>query len=366
MAKFPVEYNGQDSESIVDAVNYVLSGPSGAGQNSAGFNASAPAYLTGNFRQPYTRPPVSTFGSGTAGGNTQTVQDPTGIVNGLYVEGYNITSGGTVINVNYDLVTNSGYNNAGPVSGQINYYQTVPDNLYVAPISLASAQWIDEYTRRFTFSSAQPTPPFLPGNSVTTAGVSPVGYNETFRGPGVVECTTTSVVVKSLVPKTALAAGTGGTVTYRNTLQIGEESVNTFVATDCASRATVTGGTDRVFVTAQLDNTISYTATATTDLAYTVFVNRYQSLVTNDLVNPGLLFSFDRTITQKTSHALGLTGSGTLLYDTNFSTVIDSPGNGYYLYRIDVQFRVTNATGAAQVTRSLLDLRGLTTQVVKQ
>jgi hypothetical protein len=60
MAKYPVEIS--DSEGIVDAVNYVLSGPSGLGQNFAGFSASTTGYLTGNFRVPYSQTyPVATY-----------------------------------------------------------------------------------------------------------------------------------------------------------------------------------------------------------------------------------------------------------------------------------------------------------------
>ena len=51
MAKYPVEYT--DKEGVVDAVNNLLSGPSGLGQNFAGFSAYKTAYLTGNFRVPY-------------------------------------------------------------------------------------------------------------------------------------------------------------------------------------------------------------------------------------------------------------------------------------------------------------------------
>lgn len=52
MAKYPVEYT--DAEGIVDAVNYVLSGPAGLGQNFAGFSESTTGWLTGNYRVPYT------------------------------------------------------------------------------------------------------------------------------------------------------------------------------------------------------------------------------------------------------------------------------------------------------------------------
>lgn len=51
MAKYPVEIT--DNEGIVDAINYVLSGPAGLGQNFAGFSSSTTGWLTGNFRVPY-------------------------------------------------------------------------------------------------------------------------------------------------------------------------------------------------------------------------------------------------------------------------------------------------------------------------
>jgi hypothetical protein len=54
MSKFPVEIS--DKEGIVDAVNYLLSGPQGLGQSFSGFSASDSAWLTGNFRVPYTTP----------------------------------------------------------------------------------------------------------------------------------------------------------------------------------------------------------------------------------------------------------------------------------------------------------------------
>lgn len=60
MAKYPVERS--DSEGIVDALNYVLSGPGGLGQNFRGVNFSDPGYLTGNFAPAFTSPtPVFTY-----------------------------------------------------------------------------------------------------------------------------------------------------------------------------------------------------------------------------------------------------------------------------------------------------------------
>ena len=51
MSQFPIEIN--DSQGINDAVNYLLSGPAGLGQNFEGFAAYQPAYLRSSFRQPW-------------------------------------------------------------------------------------------------------------------------------------------------------------------------------------------------------------------------------------------------------------------------------------------------------------------------
>lgn len=53
MAKFPVEHG--DPQGVIDAINYALSGPSGLGQNFAGFSTSKRGYQTPNFRLPYAR-----------------------------------------------------------------------------------------------------------------------------------------------------------------------------------------------------------------------------------------------------------------------------------------------------------------------
>ena len=57
MAQYPIDKD--DSVNIADAVNAMLSGPSGLGQNFAGFSAYTPAYLTGNYRVPFTQPTLA-------------------------------------------------------------------------------------------------------------------------------------------------------------------------------------------------------------------------------------------------------------------------------------------------------------------
>ena len=95
IAKYPVDVG--DDEGILDAINYLLSGPAGLGQNFAGFSSYTPAYVTGNFRTPFA--------------------------------------------------------------------QTTPAALYVPPIALNNAQQLDDRTIKYTFTSAQPTPPFALGNT---------------------------------------------------------------------------------------------------------------------------------------------------------------------------------------------------------
>ena len=51
MAVYPI--NSGDEQNLLDAVNYVASGPSGLGQPNVGFNKSTIGYVTGNFRLPY-------------------------------------------------------------------------------------------------------------------------------------------------------------------------------------------------------------------------------------------------------------------------------------------------------------------------
>jgi hypothetical protein len=56
MSAFPVE----DQNSTIEAVNYLLSGPGGLGQNFEGFSAYEGAYLTGTFREPFSVPLTTT------------------------------------------------------------------------------------------------------------------------------------------------------------------------------------------------------------------------------------------------------------------------------------------------------------------
>ena len=77
MAVYPIEIG--DNQGIVDALNYVASGPSGLGQPNVGFNKSTTAYITGNFRLPYSNPDfyAPTYVAPIALGNSEWLDDLT-------------------------------------------------------------------------------------------------------------------------------------------------------------------------------------------------------------------------------------------------------------------------------------------------
>ena len=68
MASYPVE--AADTSGVVEAVNNLLSGPSGLGQDFSGFASYVPGFVTGSVRTPYTSPGVQTTGTTVSGAFT--------------------------------------------------------------------------------------------------------------------------------------------------------------------------------------------------------------------------------------------------------------------------------------------------------
>ena len=145
---------------------------------------------------------------------------------------------------------------------------------------------------------------------------------------------------------------------------MGYDANNQLNSTDCNARVTVTGGSDRVFISGQLNSIISYESTTGGDLSYVVQINRYVGFPNNDPVNPDFLFDFDKTVASKTYSFPGLTGSAALPdVETVFSTVLDTPSPDYYWYILEVEY---STTGDLVITQAENNLRSLSAQVVKQ
>jgi len=181
------------------------------------------------------------------------------------------------------------------------------------------------------------------------------------------------VTIQSGVDITNNGTASGGTIKVSNTIPAytvgvdpGFPSSVYWNTTDCVANSTVNGNLDRVFISAQIDNTITYTATAATTLEYSVAINRFLAVPAITLSNTEFQYYYDQTVALQTyQYTLGV-GTATLpQQQTVFTSVIDNPGSAYYLYRVDLLFRVINDTGACEVTQSKLGNRNISVQVVK-
>ena len=287
MAKFPVERS--DNDGIADALNYVLSGPAGLGQNFSGVSVSETGYLTGTVRAPFTKstpidvyvPPIPLGQSERLSPTTWKFTFETFASTGSSISGFVLTIGtltsGTV-GVG-QFVTGSGVaagtkivsNISGSGSGstwRVSISQTV-----------SSTAIGGNYTDGVA--------PFFLGAPIDVVGATPSDYNGTYNA-GAIECTPAYVIARTTTPFPNPGPGTGGTV--------GLSLAGGYVSTDGDATVVVNSATDRVFVSAQLLNTITYEAALTSQMFYTVAVNRYKL---DPILSPGqtdILFELDETI----------------------------------------------------------------------
>jgi len=390
MAQFPLEFNNIDSEGVIEAINYALSGPSGLGQSFAGASDSYSAWLRGTLRLPAVIAGYTTPAHGASGVAEITVSSPgsvrqndpdvpSRIQSGQYVYGTNIAVGAQVADT-YDPATEPWTvplttANVGAVQGPVSFYNETltafPPVLYVAPINISTIDWIDTLTIQVNFATVQATPPFELGALVIISGSS--NYNGQ-PGVGVVECTESYAVIQRGSELADQGTATGGTIKVSNTIQ--PSSVGTdpgfpgsqyFNATDARGQVIVNGNLADVFISTQLENTISYTATAASVIEYTVAVNRYVGTIPTTLYQGNIQYYYDATIASQSYQYSVAIGSATLpIEKTVFTSIKDEPASNLYLYRVDLLFRVINDSGAAEVTQSKLGNRSMSVQVVKQ
>lgn len=302
MAQYPVS----DSQGIQDGLNYVLSGPSGTGQNFNGFSSSLNGDLTGNYRPPF-------------------VQD------------------------NFGVIPN------------------IP--LYIAPIALSTSEMLDSRTLKFTFATPLVQPIFNLGNAfgLEVNGVSVTDYDTYVYDYGyqigVVDSTTTYVTIKLNSDKPLLANGTGGTIEVNNMdLRLSTDCNAKVTVTGTQDRVILSAQLNN---TIYLDP--AYFAGS---YYYTVELNRYIASPNTDPVNPDFRFELDKTIASKTYlDSTPLVGS-TVEHETLFINIVDEPGlgsvdykGGYYWYILEVTY--TDNSGGQIVTNSVLGLRSFSAQVLK-
>jgi hypothetical protein len=240
MPQYPIQQN--DSQGIYEALNYVLSGPAGLGQNYNGVSAFDSVYLRAvpPLSQPYTVP-------------TTTTVNPT-----LYI---NWTVSG-----------------AAPVSPGPG-----TDQIYV----------------NFTATTAQLADPFQFGDILTVAGVTPTQYNGTWTvlRSQLFTATTGRVYLFKLNTSTVYPSYTSGGT-------IGRDWTNKALGTDCIAQVAVQGGTDQPFVSGQVGSAFDYTQLGgATDSWYDMVyaITRYAVVPSNQpgSIN-GYLYNYQDTITRQT------------------------------------------------------------------
>jgi len=405
--QFPIQPDNETAQT--DALNYLLSGPGGLGQDFNGFASFEPYWLTGNYRTPYSQAKFD------ADGNANPVAKlyvaPIDLSNAELLDPYTFKftfaatqtpapfTLGNPITIK-DVVSNQEQVSEFSVAGtkavstqEVYYYNLTPTTLSgtgsgarlnISLLASASEPY-DAVSANYNISVSVEAggTAYAVGDTVKILGTSLGGttpandltltvdsvtnnFNGTYIPIGVVECTTDYVICKTNTPYATLTYVSGGKATFYNTAKSTDNIDNYILSTDCNSKIVVTGGNDRVFIGSQLTNKFSYSATVSTDLNYTVAINRYKGFPNTDPVNPGFFFLFDKLIMKRTRNYPGLNGNDTLEVENIFGTLPDADiPPGYYWYIQDVSWQRTNG-GDLEVTDSTLTVRSMTTQVVKQ
>ena len=224
---------------------------------------------------------------------------------------------GLVDNLNYLLSGNQSLGQS--VQGQVFSTQAYQTGNNVLPFTsalavlgrtetIATVDWLDDNTIKFTYPTALSTPAYSLGQSITATGTTITEYNKVYTS--VVQTTTTFVVVKSQTAIPNLGSGTGGTLTY----DAGVTSTFKYLHTDCLGVANISGGTDRAVISAQIDNNFQYAAINPSSLTYTVAINRYKLFDDSS-------FTFDATVAYQvyTATIPTTTNAATLLTITSGS-----------------------------------------------
>lgn len=328
MSQFPVD----TSSNLVEAVNYLLSGPTSSGQNFEGMSA------LGDPNLPYIGTPTGTYFTGT--------------IVGPYTRDSNTTRYSSWSSTDIPVT----------ISG----ITIVNDNTLIIAYTLpANYDGINQSER-----------PFVEGQLITVSGVTPVIYDQTYQITEAFFGTGTITVI-SETTQVWTAYTSGGDIEWN---YAGENR-----PTDCSSIVTVTGPTDRVFISSQATTEFgwydNFGYSGALNITINSRVNRYQAVAKTTLpdgafqpnglrVYSGYLWQFDDSLIDVPSFIpyTGTIGPYTHDMGTNiFNNIIDSPGIGYYWYVLEFYFdNPYSATDAYPLYMLTKNFRSFTAQVIKQ
>jgi len=359
MSQYPVD----TTDGLIEAVNYLLSGPVSSGQNFEGISAvgldavtSAELFFT----------PVQTYYTGMP------------------------YFGSTAFRLREEQPGTVDYP-ADPLGPGPNYpvWNTLPGEFSITSITPVTATGRD-ITVVVTLGSLtdQSQGPWADGQVVTITGVTPSAYNKTYTvinfDPSSTSFPANTVTLRSTTSITWPAYSAGGTVNINNDFTGFKEK--SFLTGNQAI-VTVTGPTDRVFISSQSGTLNVYTYTKFVDiLAYTpkiqFQINRYKAIAKTTLPDSpdgqyfqGYVWNLDKTIVNL-EKIIGWDSIGSKVYVNNYgdiiyNNIIDSPGIGLYLYAFQIAMNeerdVSPSDGAILlVGASTTGVRSFTAQVIKR
>ena len=302
MANFTIDLN--DSEGLTDAVNSLLSGPSGLGQGFDSFNSNGLSQfdLTGNFRRPYTQ---------------LNLGDP-----------------------HVPLVS-----------------------INVLPIALSASEMLNGQTFKFTFATPQVgANVFVPGQTVFVDGVTNSFYNGSYKPIGVVECTSEYVIVRTSTVYALKSPSSGGTIELYNMEKLISTDCVARATVSGNQQSVIISSQLNIELFADPDYTGSYyykvyinryKAVSNNDATNPDFV----FIEDDEPGRPPFTLAYQEYLIPVTST------SNTHEQETIFTSIIDQPGVGYYQYFLEVEFN--DNSGDNIVTNAILTQRSFSATVFK-
>jgi len=333
MSQFPLD----TTSNLVEAVNYLLSGPTSIGQSFEGMSAV-----------------------------------------GLPSNSYDLTQPTTYF-------TGTGINPGTVNRADDNW----PSLTSITPVAISGITYASSTSTIITVSFTAPASPsyqpFVQGQQINVDGVTPSVFDGGYQILDV-DYGSNELTLLALVPATWTAYTSGGDITWGYTPDLGEIRV---IPTDCTALVTVTGPTDRVFVSHQSDITfaayIEFGSTLVYPVKVNVQINRYKAIEKTTLpdqtglqnhptIYAGYIWQLDESLID-IPYPMTFSSITPDIYtiDINpnlFVNIIDNPGIGYYWYAMDLSFEITTSvadnTLIVPAYIQTRNLRSFTAQVIKR
>ena len=369
MSQYPLD----TTSDLVEAVNYLLSGPTSIGQNFEGISAVG------------TDPVISA--------------DLSYIPLQTYLTGMPMVGTGGIQDSSYGSVDYP----ADPLDPNFYYpnWNTLPSEFPVTAITPVTATG-HKITVTVTFGTLGVTDqsllPFTDDQQVVLLGVTPSSYDGTYTVVDYDANDTANgniVTLYSEAPQTWAAYTSGGQATINDNFT-GFKKQRFFTGNQAI--VTVTGPTDRVFISSQMNDLVVYTYTRYIGLANYIpklqlEINRYKAVEKTTLpdvgtqsiyslatdsggVYAGYLWAYDANIVRVSSFAgvgsIGAQIDPNDLGDVIYNNIIDNPGIGVYLYAFQITMDAYREGDTAGDDAVLLigakttGVRSFTAQVIKR